>query len=311
MATNKRNSNNNNSNSIKNKKTKKVVDLDKTNSYDLVFDDDRMKDSESLDVSFIDGKKKKAPKIDMTEYKYEDDVLEYSQKKKGETFSIILIIILSFVLGCLFFYILVRDDLNSVSEKVKIQTETKVVMDDNYVFVGDSIISNYDLEKYYTNMNVVNSGVLGNGTVDILENISDRIYQYNPSKVFLMIGTNDIKNQVNVDDISLNIERIVNLIKQNRPYAEIYLLSVSPINSSDDDKIELSIVDGRDNEDIKKLNELVNKLCDEKDLVYVDLYNKLVDDNNELNIDYTVDGVHISEDGYKIITEEIMKYIKE
>lgn len=287
------------------------VDLDKTNSYDLVFDDDRMKDSKSLDVSFIDGKKKKAPKIDMTEYKYESDELEYPKDKKGEAFSIILIIILSFVLGCLFFYILVRNDLNSTSDEIKVQTETKVVMDDNYVFLGDFIFDEYDLGTFYSNMNVVNSSGSEDKTIDVLENIKERVYQYNPSKVFIMIGTNDIESGLTLEDISLNIERIVNSILDNRSYAEIYVLSICPVNSSDDDKISHDVVGDRLNTDIQELNKLIKNMCGEKNITYIDFYNKLIDEEGNLDIDYTEDGLHINEEGYKIITDEVLKYINE
>lgn len=286
------------------------VDLDKTNSYDLVFDDDRMKDSKSLDVSFIDGKKKKAPKIDMTEYKYESDESEYPKDKKGEAFSVILIIILSFVLGCLFFYILVRNDLNSTSDEIKVQTETKVVMDDNYVFLGDFIFDEYDLDTFYSNMNVVNSSGSKDKTIDVLENIKEKVYQYNPSKVFIMIGTNDIEADLALEDISLNIERIVNSIMENRPYADIYVCSICPVNGSDD-KSSHDVIGDRLNTDIQELNKLIKNMCGEKNITYIDIYNKLIDENGDLDIDYTDDGLHINEEAYKIITDEVIKYINE
>ena len=43
----------------------------------------------------------------------------------------------------------------------------------------------------------------------------------------------------------------------------------------------------------------------------VDLYNKLIDDDGNLNISYTKDGLHISSEGYECITKELMKYIKD
>ena len=49
---------------------------------------------------------------------------------------------------------------------------------------------------------------------------------------------------------------------------------------------------------------------DEK-ITYVDLYNKLIDDDGNLNISYTKDGLHISSEGYECITKELMKYIKD
>lgn len=306
------NSKNITNNNIKNNKAKtNKKELEKTNSYNLVFDNDRMTDSESLDVSFIDGKKKKASKIDTTDYSKKSLDDDFIPKKSGEAFSVILIIILSFILGCLFFYILVRDELNEKVVEEKVLTETKIIVDDNYVFLGDSIFKGYDLEKYYPNMNVVNSGVSGNKTEDILENIKDRLYIYNPSKVFLMIGTNDIKDGILPEDIALNIEKIVSEIKRNRPYANVYVQSIYPINNTDDEKINHKVVANRENECIQKINNMVKTMCEEKGITYIDLYSKLVDSEGNLDVKYTVEGLHITDEGYKVITNELMKYINE
>lgn len=292
--------------------SKKNKDLEKTNSYDLVFDDERMKDSESLDVSFIDGKKKKAPKIDMTEYKYEtvDEVLE-PKKGKSDVFSTILIMVLSFVLGMLVLYILVRDDLkkdvgsftNTTSE-----VEEKIIIADNYVFLGDSIIHNYNLENFYPDKNVVNSGVLGDKTTDILENLKERVYQYNPSKVFLLIGANDIKDEVASEEIVSNIEKIVNSIITNRPYAEIYVQSIYPVNNIDDFDAEFDGVDKINNTDIMNINKAIENMCQKKNITYIDIYSKLIDTENMLNSSYTEDGLHLNDEGYKIVTSELVKY---
>ena len=54
----------------------------------------------------------------------------------------------------------------------------------NYLFLGDSITDFYDLDEYYKDLPVVNSGVSGNTTADILNDMKNRVYNYNPSKYF-------------------------------------------------------------------------------------------------------------------------------
>ena len=54
---------------------------------------------------------------------------------------------------------------------------------------------------------------------------------------------------------------------------------------------------------------LIEDMCKEKNITYVDIYSKLVDDNGLLNKDYTIDGLHINDEGYGIITTELLKYI--
>lgn len=293
--------------------SKKSKELEKTNSYDLVFDEDRMRDAESLDVSFIDGKKKKAPKIDMTEYKHEvvEDFVE-SKKGKGDFFINFLMVFLSFVLGMLVLYILVKDDLkkevlasNDESKKV----EEKIVVSENLVFVGDSIVNEYNLENFYSNRKVVNSGISDDKTADILENLNERIYQYNPSKIFILVGINDIIDGVENSEIVGNIEKIVNAININRPYAEIYIQSIYPVNDVDSFDVRYDMIEKINVTDINSINMLIEDMCKEKNITYVDIYSKLVDYNGLLNKDYTIDGLHINDEGYGIITTELLKYI--
>ena len=67
------------------------------------------------------------------------------------------------------------------------------ILNPNTVMLGDSITDFYDLDKYYgSDELIVNSGINGNKTQDIINNIRNRVYAYNPSKVFLLIGVNDI-----------------------------------------------------------------------------------------------------------------------
>ena len=41
-----------------------------------------------------------------------------------------------------------------------------------------------------------------------------RAYQYNPSKVFLLIGTNDLDTKHSKEDIVKNVEKIISELKR-------------------------------------------------------------------------------------------------
>ena len=88
--------------------------------------------------------------------------------------------------------------------KVKVVTKTKTEIQ-NIVFLGDSITNRYDLEKYFSDINIVNSGKEGNKATDILASMKERVYDYNPSKLFLLIGTNDLdeSTELSVEDIDM------------------------------------------------------------------------------------------------------------
>ena len=193
--------------------------------------------------------------------------------------------------------------------KVRVETKTRkvVTVSPNYLFLGDSITDFYDLEKYFPDDPVVNSGVGGNTTDDILEDMQQRVYQYNPSKVFLLIGTNDLQDGKTPDEIFENIKRIVEGIQENRPEAKIYLESIYPVNRN----FENSGAQDRHNEDIKEINKKIEEYCMEEDLTYIDLYSVLEDENGDLRAEYTNEGLHLSEEGYDIVTETLKKYLYE
>lgn len=189
--------------------------------------------------------------------------------------------------------------------KIKYKTVNKVVMDENIVFVGDSITYMYDLNKYYDGYNVVNNGIDGEFTWGVLDDLKDRIYKYNPSKVVLLIGTNDIYKNKSVDEISDNVDKIIKGIKTNRTYAEIYLVSLLPVNRTSDDIINLNMVKNRTNKMIMEINNKYQEIAKKYNITYIDLYSKLIDDDGNLKLDYTKEGLHLNDNGYKVITRVI------
>lgn len=289
------------------------LDLSKTQQQQLVFDDVDLDATINLDTSFMEKKdKKKVKKIvdEVVPVPKDDDV--YEEKSKSNLIIALLAIACLFFMAFIAYHYLFFDH----SEKVKVVTKkeevVEKVVDNNYLFLGDSITEQYDLKEYYEDYPVVNSGVSGDYTSSIVKDMKKRVYDYNPSKVFLLIGINDLRKGNDVSEIVSNTKEIIELIKENRPYSEIYLESIYPINKTDDDKVSDGVKNIKfDNEKIIEVNDLLKDLAKDEKITYVDLYNKLIDDDGNLNISYTKDGLHISSEGYECITKELMKYIKD
>lgn len=184
----------------------------------------------------------------------------------------------------------------------KIVNKINKILDDNYVFLGDSITEGYNLDKYYNNYPVVNSGVGGYNTDNILEKLNKMVYRYNPTKVFLLIGTNDIAQGHSKEHIINNIQKIIDNIKQNRKYADIYVESIYPINANKE-KV-------RSNELIKAINEDIKKICKENNVTYINTYDLLIDEDGNLKDEYSNDGLHLTEKGYDVVTSKIKPYLQ-
>ena len=213
-----------------------------------------------------------------------------------------------FLLSILGNFFLVGHYITFDHNKVRVETKTRkvVTVSPNYLFLGDSITEMYDLEKYFPDDPVVNSGVSGDATHDILEDMEKRVYQYNPSKVFLLIGTNDLAQEKSPEEIFDNIKEMIKRIQENRPEAEIYIESVYPVNET----LDTEMVGKRKNEDIRSLNDLLQNYCQEEDLVYIDVYEELIDDNGQLTEEYTKEGLHLNENGYQVVTDILKEYIE-
>ena len=217
--------------------------------------------------------------------------------------AILGIILLLGILG----FTLTRSTALSLGE---VQTKTNnIYQNENIVFVGDSIFDWFPTEKIFSDLPIVNSGIVGNKTTDILNNMEGRIYRYNPTKVFIQIGTNDIEwedsDELN-EEVYQNIVKITEGIKQNRAKSEIYIISIYPVNNN------LPGANDRHISEIKAINEKLKKYCAVTDGVeYIDAFKELIDEDEMFDQMYTNDGLHPNGLGYAKITEILMKYIYE
>ena len=244
---------------------------------------------------------------------YKNNSVIENHKKSNNKLILIVLVISLFVNA--FFLLRVNnldssvDSLNTTIEENKKDYEKQIetLKEDytNYLFLGDSITDYYDLDKYYEGLPVVNSGISGNTTEDILNGMKGRVYNYNPSKVFLLIGINDLGNQKSADEIVSNIKEIITNINNNKPNAEIYIESIFPINKN----IDEDLIKVKDNNSVIEVNKLLEKYCDEKGYTYINIYNKLLDEDGNFSEEYTDDGLHPNEKGYEIITKELKKYL--
>ena len=176
------------------------------------------------------------------------------------------------------------------------------------LFVGDSITDGYELDKFYSydNKLLINSGIGGYKTTNIINRFRNLVEQYNPSKLFLMIGTNDIGSGMSKEDIVNNIKKIISMIKEKKPNTKIYLETIYPVNN---DKRKQD--KRRNNKIISDINNELKKYCKNNDVYFIDIYSHLVDEFNTLKAEYTDDGLHLNDLGYEEVTKVLKPYIEE
>jgi lysophospholipase L1-like esterase len=167
------------------------------------------------------------------------------------------------------------------------------------IFLGNSITDYCDWYELFGKSNIKNRGIGGdiiNGVIDRL----DEIVESKPQKIFLMIGTNDLGRGKNIGEILSDYERLVKLILTKTPETELYLQSILPTKDNPN----------RKNSDIIEINKGIIQIAESHSLTYVNLFDLLKTNNNELNMDYSYDGLHINGKGYLIWKNEIIKYLE-
>lgn len=280
-------------------------------------DEIRLNDSDSLDTSFLEGRverqsRKNTKKVTENILKDNSDKIRKLKVIKRLFFTIALVMCIILLIILLINFIKKIDfskNSNTTSNDVVQKKETKDI-DDNFLFVGDFGTEEFNFDNFDLDYHYVKKTDKKLTTEKLNDDLNGYIYKYNPSIVFLQVGIIDLDEDKSIDEIIDNYGKIIDSIKENRSYAEIYIESIYPINRDIDDFDDDIIKSDIDNDDIKKLNSRLKKLAEEKKVKYIDLFSAL-EKNGKLDEIYTDNGYLLNDDGYKQVYKYIIKYTKD
>lgn len=184
------------------------------------------------------------------------------------------------------------------------------------VFTGSSLMEMFPINKLLKEHGddtvIYNRGVGGFLSHELLEVIDVCAADLQPSKVFINIGTNDLSwSSIPISDLMSNYDKIISEIEKIVPNVKIYLMAYYPVNyeaASEEMKECLKI---RTNEKITAANAEVKKLAEKHGQRYIDINRNLKDEQGRLRAEFTIEGMHINEDGYRAIYDDIMEYVRE
>ncbi|MES2374624.1 MAG: GDSL-type esterase/lipase family protein [Bacteroidota bacterium] len=163
------------------------------------------------------------------------------------------------------------------------------------VFLGNSITANVEWRELLGMENIKNRGISGDITFGILERL-DEVINGKPAKVFILIGINDISRNVPDERIIDNYRKIISRIKTGSPATKIYFHTLLPVNN---DFTQFKNHYNKD-EHIAFINNNLKKIAAETRITLIDLHPHFLDTNGKLDKKYTIDGLHINAEGYKV-----------
>lgn len=185
------------------------------------------------------------------------------------------------------------------------------------LFTGSSLMEQFPInELLMTNgMNQViyNRGIGGFTTDDMLAHMDEMVYGTEPSRIFINIGTNDIGKADYRQEILLEkYERILTLIQEHLPKAEITLLAYYPVNEVEklpQDGQGESMFRTRNNENISRANGAVEKLAAKMGCRFLNVNAGLTDENGRLKKEFTIEGIHMYANGYQVVLDNLKPYL--
>ena len=176
------------------------------------------------------------------------------------------------------------------------------------VLIGDSITESwkgYSPEFFTENPYLINKGVGGETTPQILDRFNSDVVSLEPEFVIILAGINDIAQNTGYISVSETFTNIVSMVEiANSHNISPILCSVLPA-SKIVWKPEIKSADL-----VIELNEKLKKHCIENNMVYVDYFSSMVGEKKELRSDLTYDGVHPDKKGYLIMEKILLETIQ-
>ena len=180
------------------------------------------------------------------------------------------------------------------------------------VLLGDSLTFGYGINrsKAFSNLlasnldcTIINKGINGSTTTDMLVRFTRDVILNSPSHLLILGGTNDILSNKSVHSILENLKLMIKEAKDNNIKV---IIASPPTIQKNENSIFINLYEF-DNNILKlsNLNSELLKLSSAEDISFIDLFS-LTQNLNHIFID----GVHLNEEGNKLLFNEILKKLK-
>jgi len=173
---------------------------------------------------------------------------------------------------------------------------------DEIIFLGNSITDIGEWTEIWQDIHVKNRGISGDNTFGVLARL-DEVVSSKPSKIFIMIGINDISKNIPDSIILNNYKKIIQYIRFNTPNSLLVVQSILPTNNF--------FTEFKNHQNkaihIRFVNTNLQVICKENGVIFLDLYHQFLDNENKLDKKYTNDGLHINGYGYMLWKKIILE----
>ena len=167
------------------------------------------------------------------------------------------------------------------------------------LFLGDSITERWTLQIWkqdFAPLGGLNAGIDGDRTEHLLWRLDHGNLDGTPPKVIvLLIGTNDLGHGRPPEVAAEGIRSDLIHLRERLPGVHVLLLGLTPRSD-------------RFREKVIAVNRLI-KTCDGGSIQYANIGNTLLDGQRRLTRTMSLDGVHFTDVGYKLLTRQLIPLI--
>lgn len=195
----------------------------------------------------------------------------------------------------------------------------KIAVKGQILFTGSSLMEQFPVTElsltHRLGKIVYNRGVGGFRTEDFIENIHEMLLDLEPSKVFINIGTNDIRTFEDGtawdDNLQRQYDYILGQCKEKLPEATVYVMAYYPMNETDEEFAEIGKMFGsiRSNEKIRTASNIACSLAEKYGFTFIDVNQGLTDETGNLKREFCKDGIHMYADAYDVVYRNLEKYL--
>ena len=148
---------------------------------------------------------------------------------------------------------------------------------------------------------VKNSGRGGFTTSHFVWLLEKQVIRYQPEIVILEGGINDIGVGIPIDRIKQNYQSMVDTLLSKNIDLVLQLIIYTDQGNEAQNNDQRRMID--------EINHFLKDLATTRNISYIDM-NPLLSEKGRLKKTYTTDGVHLTDEAYKIWSEEIKKQLK-
>lgn len=184
------------------------------------------------------------------------------------------------------------------------------------LFIGDSITDFWRRpdrgkavwDQYFAPLNAANFGISGDRTQHVLWRIDNgELSGFAAKVIVLMLGTNNLSTPKSIrntnEETIEGMNLVVNDIRAHQPKAKLLLLAIFPRGKTPDNPYRA---------DLKIVNAALEKMEDGKNIFFMDIGDKFLNEDGTLKTELFIDGnLHPNAAGYKVWAQAIIGKAKE